>query len=119
MTKPSESPFDPSLPSELLVAPRELEAWSQAQLLIEQNESTPSEPLFHYTGEEALKGILGIERLWCFSHLHQTDHTEFEYSLAIARRLIKTLEQSQDPVTHHFCACLDDLLENVFFDRHL
>jgi hypothetical protein len=99
------------LPPELQAATREFDEWSQARLLIEQNESTPSETLFHYTGEDALRGILATQRLWCFSHLHQRDRTEFAYSLNIARRIIKQVGQTEDFFTHHFCGCLDDLLE--------
>jgi Protein of unknown function (DUF2971) len=117
MNRPSESRIHPSLPPELLAAPLEFDSWSRAQLLVEQSESTPTEPLYHYTGEEALKGILRTERLWCFSHLHQSDRTEFEYSFAIARRVIKEVGQSRDGVTHHFCVCLDDLLENNSFSE--
>jgi hypothetical protein len=100
------------LPPELQVAPREFDAWSQEQLLEEQAASTPSSPLYHYTGVEALKGILSRERLWCFAHQHQKDRQEFEYSMEIARRVIKEVGTSEDPVTRHFCACLIDLLDN-------
>jgi hypothetical protein len=103
------------LPSELAAAGREFVAWSQEQLLAEQDESTPKEPLYHYTGEAALKGILSNERIWCFSHLHQRDRTEFEYSLAIARRIIEEVGRSEDFFVHHFCGCLDDLLDNNSF----
>ena len=58
-----ESRFDPSLPPELTAALLEFDAWAQAQLLVEQGESTPTEPLYHYTGEEALKGILSTGRV--------------------------------------------------------
>ena len=57
MSRPLECGFHPSLPPELVAAPLEFDAWSQAQLLIEQSESTRIEPLYHYTAEEALKGI--------------------------------------------------------------
>jgi hypothetical protein len=100
------------LPPEIAAAPREFVAWSQEQLLCEQGESTPREPLYHYTSEAALQGILSNERIWCFSHLHQRDLTEFEYSLAIARRLIREIGRSSDFFTQHFCGCVDDLLEN-------
>jgi hypothetical protein len=83
------------LPPELQAATREFVEWSQARLSVEQNESTPSEPLFHYTGEDALRGILGTQRIWCFSHLHQRDRTEFAYSLSIARRGIKQVGGGQ------------------------
>jgi hypothetical protein len=100
------------LPPELQAAPREFDAWSQAQLLKEQDASTPSEPLYHYTGEKALKGILEQEKIWCFGHQHQKDRQEFEYSMEIARRVIRDLASSTDPLRRHFCACLMDLLDN-------
>jgi hypothetical protein len=100
------------LPPELQVAPREFDAWSQSQLLKEQDASTPTAPLYHYTGEEALKGILSRERLWCFAHQHQKDRQEFEYSVEIARRVIKQVGDTGDSVIRHFCACLIDLLDH-------
>jgi len=100
------------LPPELAAAAQEFVAWSQEQLLVEQVESTPTAPLYHYTGEVALKGILGNQHLWCFSHLHQRDKTEFAYSLGIARQVIHEVGLSNDFFTHHFCGCLDDLLNN-------
>jgi Protein of unknown function (DUF2971) len=104
-----------TLPPELLVAPREFNAWSQAQLLKEQDATTPSAPLYHYTDEDALKGILEHEKLWCFGHQYQKDRTEFEYSLQIARRVIGQVGNSTDALTNHFCACLIDLLNNNSF----
>lgn len=100
------------LPPELATAAQEFVAWSQEQLLVEQVDSTPTEPLYHYTGEVALKGILSNEHLWCFSHLHQRDKTEFAYSLGIARRVISEVGLSDDSFRRHFCGCLDDLLDN-------
>jgi len=87
-------PYDPELPPELAAALIEFDTWSKAQLLVEQNESTPTEPLYHYTGYESLRGILSRERVWCLSHLHQSDPTEFSYSLEIARRIITELGNS-------------------------
>jgi hypothetical protein len=111
VSKPLDKKFEPALPPELMAAPMEFDKWSQERLLVEQRESTPTEPLFHYTGEAAFKGILANERLWCFSHEHQTDAEEFSFSLDVARRIIREVGKSKDAVTHHFCACLDDLLE--------
>jgi hypothetical protein len=103
---------NPGWPPELRAALMEFDAWSKAQLLkVEQTESTPAGPLYHYTGEAGLRGILTRQRLWCFSHLHQKDPTEFEYALMIARRVIKEVGVSDDFFTHHFCACVDDMLE--------
>jgi hypothetical protein len=105
-----------NLPLELRAALQEFEAWSQKQLLFDQKESTPTEPLYHYTCEGALRGILTNQQVWCFRHLHQRDRTEFEYSLAIARRVIKEVGRTDEFFWHHFCGCLDDLLENSLVD---
>jgi len=111
MTSQFEQRFD-HLSADIAAAAKEFSAWSQGQLLAEQADSTPGEPLYHYTGEAALKGILTHERIWCFRHLHQRDLTEFEYSLGMARRIIKEVGNSDDFFVHLFCACLADLLDN-------
>jgi hypothetical protein len=98
------------LPPQLLAAVRKFDVWSKRQLLAEQNAATPTVPLYHYTGEEALVGILRHEKLWCFSHLHQSDKKEFEYSLARALNVIRQVGNSDDFWTKHFCGCLEDML---------
>ena len=60
--------FNDELPHELEAAPRAFIEWSRAQLLREQTASTPTEPLYHYTDEAALRGILKQQAFWCFSH---------------------------------------------------
>ena len=69
MDTDSDTLGDLGLPPALMAAPREFDAWSKQQLLVEQDESTPVEPLYHYTGEASLRGILSSQKLWCFSHL--------------------------------------------------
>jgi hypothetical protein len=103
------------LPKTLREAPRAFNMWSKKQLLVEQDASTPDHPLYHYTGEQALKGILANEKLWCFGHQYQKDKQEFQYSLNIARRVIKEVGESDDGPTHWFCACLLDILNNNSF----
>jgi hypothetical protein len=99
------------LPPALLEAPRQFGVWAQRQLLAEQHASTPTIPLYHYTREASFRGILSGEQFWCFSHQHQKDPNEFEYSLRVAREMIREVGASSDFFTRHFCACLDDLLE--------
>ena len=103
------------LPEALQGAPKEFDEWSRLQLLGDQNATTPNFPLFHYTDEAGIRGILSSSKLWCFSHLHQTDRAEFAYSLDIAREVIQELSRSDDRVTHFFALCLLDLLNNNSF----
>jgi hypothetical protein len=65
-----DSELDHPLPPALLKASREFNAWSQRQLLCEQRAATPMEPLYRYTGETAVRGILRHQRPWCFSRKH-------------------------------------------------
>ena len=114
MNKPQDD-RDHNLPPELLVAPERIRCLVEAQLLAEEEASTPSHPLYHYTDEAALKGILANEKLWCFEHQHQKDREEFKYSLGIACRVIQEVGKSADAPTQHFCACLLDVLDNNSF----
>jgi len=102
---------DLDLPPALLKAPKEFGDWAQRQLLAEQHASTPTVPLYHYTREPSFRGILSGEQFWCFSHQHQSDPNEFEYSFRVAREAIREVGACSDFFTHHFCGCLDDLLE--------
>jgi hypothetical protein len=63
MTKGTQDHCD--LPPALIAAAEEFKAWSDAYLLVEQRESTPTKPLYHYTDETALHSILRTQRLWC------------------------------------------------------
>jgi hypothetical protein len=109
---------DYKLPAPLEVALRSFGKWSDEQLLREQG-ATPVAPLYHYTGREALKGILENRHLWCFSHAQQDDKDEFAYSLDVARRELNRVAMHADEFAKEFCICVDDLiakndLTNVF-----
>jgi Protein of unknown function (DUF2971) len=110
MTDPYDDRYS-HLPAELRAALDEFVTWSQAQLKVEQDESTPTEPLYHYTGEDAFRSILTKQQIWCFRHLHQRDKTEFDYSLEIAREEMRTVGWSDDPFKRTVCTGLDDMLE--------
>lgn len=89
----------------------------QPELKKAESQATPTKPLYHYTDQGAAEGILRNERLWCFSHLQQSDKTEFSYSLSIAREVIERVGRSTDWFRHNFCECLDDLLKNNSFSE--
>jgi hypothetical protein len=98
------------LPAALVSAAQEFDAWSRKRLLIEQSESTPNDPLYHYTDEAALLNILRTQRFWCFSHGQQKDNTEFEYALDIARDALRRVQSE----TGDFARALTrELLRNL------
>jgi hypothetical protein len=111
MTKGVPSIDDLPLPLALLEAPRLFAAWSRERMLIEQKESTPAGPLYHFTREQGLRGILTGQRPWFFSHLQQSDRREFEYALRVARNVLREVGQTEDFLTRGFCACVDDMIE--------
>jgi hypothetical protein len=108
MTERARHHYD--LPSALIAAAEEFEAWSRARLLVEQRESTPTEPLYHYTDETALRSILGTQRLWCFSHEQQKDEKEFEYALHVARKVLRLVSTKSEFFTRSFAECVLDML---------
>lgn len=111
MSSRAPSIDDLSLPPALLEAPRLFTAWSRERMLVEQNESTPVSPLYHFTREEGLRGILTGQRPWFFSHLQQSDKREFEYALGVARQVLREVGQTGDFLMDNFCACVDDMIE--------
>jgi hypothetical protein len=99
-----------NLPAPLETALRTFGDWSDDQLSREEKAITPTTPLFHYTGREALKGILENRNLWCFSHAQQDDIDEFKYSLDVARKELKRVETCGDEFAKEFCICAADLI---------
>jgi hypothetical protein len=102
--------FNDRLPPELMAAPRAFIEWSRAELLREQAASTPTESLYHYTDETALRGFLKRHAFWCFSHTQQKDPREFEYALRVAMDVLERQRASDDFFKHHFAECVLDML---------
>jgi hypothetical protein len=74
--------------------------------------SIPHTPLFHYTGEAALRGILGHRKLRCFIHNRQSDLTEVEYSFGIATKVLKEEASRNHGHAQSLLLGLDDMLGN-------
>jgi hypothetical protein len=101
------------LPSELEAALRAFAEWSDDHLLREQAATTPTSPLYHYTGATALEGILKNGHLWFFAHSDQSDTKEFSYSLDLALAELARIERGGDVLTGELCRCIRSLvLEN-------
>lgn len=99
------------LPAALEVALQRFGQWSDAQLSREQDDVTPTKPLYHYTRHrDALEGILRDRRLWLFSHDQQDDKEEFQYSRGIALADLKRIEEHGDEFAREFAICVRDLI---------
>lgn len=103
---------DVSLPEPLAAAVAEFEAWTQDELLADQARSTPKTTLYHYTNLAALQGILEKQKIWCFLHSQQSDVTEVQFSMDIARRVIRQEACRGDPSVKSLLLGLNDLLGN-------
>jgi hypothetical protein len=100
-----------NLPPPLEAAWLTFDRWSDEQLSVEQRAVTPIAPLYHYTGKEALKGILENRHLWCFSHDRQDDVDEFRYSLDVACKELKRIAMEGGKFAKQLCVCVLDLIE--------
>ena len=105
---------DYNLPLPLEVAPQRFGEWSDGQLLREQDDVTPTKPFFHYTGRDALEGILTNRHLWCFSHAQQDDREEFQYSLGIARVELERVATDGEEFGKEFAICVTESIRTFF-----
>ena len=101
---------DPSLPAPLASAVKDFRAWMQDELLADQARTTPRSPLYHYTREASLHGVLEHRKIWCFSHSQQSDDTEVIYSLEIARQVVREEARRREPSAKSLLTGLDGIL---------
>lgn len=116
---PSDPKYrDYNLPLSLEVALQQFGDWSDEQLLRKQKDVTPTTPLFHYTGRDALEGILTSRHLWSFSYGQQDDEEEFQYSLGIARVELERVATDGEEFGKEFAICVTDLInQNVLTSK--
>jgi hypothetical protein len=101
-----------TLPEPLKAAFAEFEAWVQGELLADQARSIPQSPLYHYTDQTALHGVLEKQQLWCFLHIDQSDPAEVRYSMEIARHVIREEASRGSPPVESLLTGLDGLLRS-------
>jgi hypothetical protein len=89
----------------------------QRELRADEARSTPKNPLYHYTGEAALRGIIGEQKLWCFIHNTQRDQEEVQYSLDIARKVIQEEAKRGGEHAGSLLLGLDGMLGNNLLER--
>jgi len=110
-----------SLPGPLAVAVTEFEAWMQGELRTHEARSKPETALYHYTDFKALCGIIRTRRLWCFLHRQQSDASELQFGLDIAKRVVLVLA-THNPVVailHGLHGMLDLHTINKIFEFYV
>ena len=78
-----------------------------------------SAPLYHYTGLNALRGIIGTESVWCTDYRHMNDKSELSHGVEVAKDVLTRLATKADGRVRLFCQCVDGLLDIRNFDGNL
>ncbi len=108
---------DQSLPPPLATAIEEFDLWMRSKHRADEALSAPLSPLYHYTDEWALRGILEKRELWCFTHNSQKDQTEFRYSLDIGRSVIRQEADRASPFVRLMLCGLHGMLAEKLEER--
>jgi hypothetical protein len=76
--------------------------------------NAPRWPLFHYTNEQALVGIIKSEQFWFTSIYHMDDPEELTFGFNVSRALLQEAIGTTEGLTRAFC---QDLLEAIAVKR--
>jgi hypothetical protein len=74
----------------------------------------PTQPLFHYTNEQALFGIIGSNKFWFTSIYHMDDDAELSFGFGVSHGLLSAAMEREDVHTKTF---LKPLVEDYKFEK--
>jgi hypothetical protein len=111
--------IDGPIPAELQPAIDEYCRWRGAHVEAEQGREQVSVPLYHYTGLNALRGIMESESVWCTDYRHMNDESELSHGVEVAKEALACLAAQADGRVRLFCQCVDGLLDIRNFDGNL
>jgi hypothetical protein len=118
MTDTAAKP-EPPLPPVLQNAIDKFRAWVEQHLLTEQNASTITVPLYHYTNAQALKGMLESGRVWFTDYRHLNDPSELTHGIDMAHDVARLLGTGADGRVRCFLEDFADLLRPDRFTASL
>jgi hypothetical protein len=110
---------DGPIPTELQPAIDEYRLWQTAHVEAEQSRVQVLVPLYHYTGLNALWGIIGTESVWCTDYRHMNDKNELSHGVEVAQDVLARLATEADNRVGLFCQWVGDLLDIRNFDGNL
>jgi hypothetical protein len=100
----------PPLPPVLHEAIGKFRAWVEQYLLAEQNASTITVPLDHYTNGQGLRGMLESGRVWFTDYRHLNDSSELTHGIDMAHDVARLLGTGADGRVRLFLEDFADLL---------
>jgi hypothetical protein len=109
--KPSQQKLSPALEK----AVRDFNASSTMRMAKANEEDEPTQPLFHYTNQAALIGIIESETFWFTSIYHMDDTEELAFGFKVHQALLAEKIADGDAISKLFCEELvrDDELEKI------
>jgi len=78
-------------PDELLPVIERYDSWSRDHLLAVQDATTITTPLYHYTDEAGLRGILQNQEFWLTSYVSLNDTSELKFGIDAAATVLADL----------------------------
>jgi hypothetical protein len=105
------------LPQELQQAIEKFKDWTSQHLLSEQNNSTITETLYHYTDMRGLKGILEAGQIWFTDYRHLNDSSELTHGIDIARDVAHQIANRADGRVRLFLDYFLDLFVTIILRR--
>lgn len=117
MTGASASP--PVLPAALQEAIDQYRAWSGRHLQAEQDASSITAPLYHYTDGHGLKGILQSGQIWFTDYRYLNDPSELTHGADKARDVARQIVNEADGLARLFFQNLADVFTPRNFEANL
>lgn len=97
--KPSQQKLSPALEK----AVRDFNASSTKRMASANQEDEPKQPLFHYTNQAALFGIIESETFWFSSIYHMDDTEELAFGFKVQQALLAEKVAGGDTISKLFC----------------
>jgi Protein of unknown function (DUF2971) len=108
-----------SLPPVLQDAINKFNQWSEEHLLLEQEKNTIEMPLYHYTNERGLKGIIESQTIWFTDYRHLNDPSELIHGIEMAHDVMRLAANGADGRVRLFLECLGDMFSSKNFSATL
>ena len=108
-----------NIPNELQAAIDQFNTWSDEHSQLEQARTTIDTPLYHYTDERGLKGIIESETIWFTNYRHLNDPSELIHGIDLAKDVSRALETGADKRVGLFLQMLRHMLSEQNFSNAL